>query len=622
MLGLVRGGYGRDLFALFLLTVLLGGALVGGLTRGVDRHFEGAVSELIGTPGEYDILIHLRADVGTEGIDALAARFETIAPGFSLKVGPTLAGRMNLFVGVPDARRDSRFFESLNEELRNLPGFDGYTLVVEPSVIVKDAHPLVRERLMAEIERMSEVRFAFEHAASLWVVLSDRSGAETVRSELKRITERMSVVDVRFPLPLDAATRTRTEARILDELSVEFPHLTFKNLSANGESDSLSQDLIEVRRLLDQVADGSDQSLAATLDEVATALERAAENVDPESAPSGTLDTFYGALDQMHQLEERLNSISEQLRSAEGDNQTTDVLIAMLLQRLIGTLAGESTPNPTAPSALNVEELREGLDQLADRLSLLSELDFANLATSLRQLEGFVGGLDSESLYRAMGAIDRLIAAESGSEQRLEILTDGSSGTEGLREVAQSATAHVLQPAGGTRDIDVFVRSAGVVEADARTGLMLVIDKAVDLIVLLAAFLFTSIFFLLDTSTLLSFVGAQRTMAGQRGAWLRVRLGAAGGAWFALVLTTVAWLSGGVPFLHLLLLAMSGFAVGFAATFAAQRVSPVDADQLEAAVSLGMPNSDILRRVVIPGGRPGLLLWFSRAFVQPMGRRA
>ncbi len=617
MLGLARGGFGRDLVALFLVTVLVGGGIVGGLTRAVEGHFEGAVTRLIGTPGEYDILVHLRSDVGDDGINALADRFEHIAPGFRLKVGPTLAGRMNLFVGIPDSLRDADLFEQLHDEIGDLPGFDGYTFVIEPSVIVKDTHPLVRQRLMGDVQGMQGVRFAFEHSNSLWVVLEERSHTEAVRAQIEKMTGRMAVIDVRFPVPVDPGTFNQAETRIQEELGVAYPQTRFTALRAGQTQGGLLNDLVEVRRLLEQVASGSDASLAAKLDGVADALEQAAVNAD-RGVSASTLDTFYAALDQMNVLEERLNSIAEQLKSADAESQTTDVLIAMLLQRLVGSLAGESASDTPPTESVDVEELRAGLDRLAEQFALLNELDFGELATSLRNVEAFVGGLDAGALQRAMEGMDRLIRAQGADGRSVEILAEGPGGLGDVQSAVRAAVAPVLEGPDGAEGVDVFVRSAGVVEADARTALMLVIDNAVDLVALLAALLCTALFFLLDTSTLLSFVKAQRSLAGERVRSLRRRIGVAGGAWFALVLTTVAWVGGGVPVLYLTALAVGGFCVGFVVAFAAERVSPVDLDQLEAAASLGMPTAAILRRVVVPGGRPGLLLWLNRLARPPI----
>ena len=55
-----------------------------------------------------------------------------------------------------------------------------------------------------------------------------------------------------------------------------------------------------------------------------------------------------------------------------------------------------------------------------------------------------------------------------------------------------------------------------------------------------------------------------------------------------------------------------GAVLGIVVTIYAERISPVSESEIMAGESLGMSDSEILEEIVIPGARPGLLLFLNR----------
>lgn len=78
----------------------------------------------------------------------------------------------------------------------------------------------------------------------------------------------------------------------------------------------------------------------------------------------------------------------------------------------------------------------------------------------------------------------------------------------------------------------------------------------------------------------------------------------------AATLSAVVWLAGGWesagPFAPAV-----GFGIGALLSAIAHRISPVDVDEVHAGLSLGLGDAEILREIVVPGGRPGMLLWLN-----------
>src|SRR5690606_18395615 len=62
VLALFREGFWRDALALVVVAVFLGGLAVGAIGRGVEAYLTRAVSGLVGAPGEFDAVVHVRQD--------------------------------------------------------------------------------------------------------------------------------------------------------------------------------------------------------------------------------------------------------------------------------------------------------------------------------------------------------------------------------------------------------------------------------------------------------------------------------------------------------------------------------------------------------------------------------
>ncbi|HAI52256.1 MAG TPA: hypothetical protein DCL99_03050, partial [Firmicutes bacterium] len=66
------------------------------------------------------------------------------------------------------------------------------------------------------------------------------------------------------------------------------------------------------------------------------------------------------------------------------------------------------------------------------------------------------------------------------------------------------------------------------------------------------------------------------------------------------------------PLVNPAVVAVLGFALGVLLVLLAERFSPVDGMELMAAQALGLSNVQIMREVVIPPSRPGLMNMLNR----------
>ncbi|MCK9526033.1 MAG: hypothetical protein M0R49_08905, partial [Limnochordia bacterium] len=132
----------------------------------------------------------------------------------------------------------------------------------------------------------------------------------------------------------------------------------------------------------------------------------------------------------------------------------------------------------------------------------------------------------------------------------------------------------------------------------------------------LLAIVYTAIVLVLDHATVFSTLKYIRTSAAsrKRGGMRRINpLSLLGGTLGSVILVSVYYLSrSGIPFLSWPFVSLLGFSLGVIITLLADRFSPVNSMELMAGQCLGLSNVQIMREVVIPSSRPGLLNLLNR----------
>lgn len=596
MLQLLREGYWRDVLVLFLVTALLGTFAVAGAGRAVAAYFEGAVESIAGSPGEFDLIVHVRPESEAGAAEALRRRLEAITPDYTLKVGPVIAGRVHLLAGFPEEVESRSLFESLSVQLQSIPGYDGMTFMVEPSVLMKDVHPELVDRLRDEAASLPQVRFAFHHAGTIWAVLDSAEAAAAVKEELDRRVAPLGLVEARFPVPVASEALVEAERSLVERASESLPLLSPTLLER--EESALSEGIAALRRLLAQLGEG--EAVRRSLSEAASLLEQVDASGSAEEARE-VIATFRQALSQVEEVQLQLESVAAQLRGAAQEGEATDILIAMLLQRLFDGLGVGGVPTPPAP-AVDVASLEAGLSSIEERLRQLDSLELAEFARSLRALEQSFPLLPPEELARIEEHLDRLDASAGGGD-RLELLVEGDWSEERLLAFAREALGESVQ---------AWVHPAAVVEPDARTSVLRLLQRAQGVVTALLSLCLALVVLFTDCATLVSYCKKRAEAAyGKRSASFRLGVNLFGAAWGALLLALFVRFGGGSEISPVTLAAV-GFIAGLIVAAGASRISPVDVDPVHAGLSLGMSEAEIVREVIVPGSRPGLLFLLNR----------
>ena len=384
MLALFREGFWRDVLALVVAAVFLAGLAAGGVARGVEAYFTQAVSGLVGAPGEFDAIVHLRRDAGAEGLRLLGERLTTKYPGYVQKKGPELAGYLNVLVRLPDERRTRAGFESLKAAIEDVPGFDGITYIVEPAIVASDVHPSLQQDFIARAS-VSAASCSFSSGSSVWAVLHSPDHAEEVQRALQAFASSRAVIDLRLPVGPRPPKCARPS-----------PGTSSSNLNrAIPNSTCRSSRRIPRRRAGGRPVGRSPGDLGAQRDRYRPASLspfrgrrhdrgrcRAASSRIIISLMCSTPSARRWISSNSSRL--RLADVSEQLRGAAEQGEASDALIALLIQRLIDRLCGGGEVE-VPRSAVDVGELRSGITAIAERIQTLEQLDPGRLASSLRE---------------------------------------------------------------------------------------------------------------------------------------------------------------------------------------------------------------------------------------------
>ncbi|MBI2914308.1 MAG: hypothetical protein HYY08_00130 [Firmicutes bacterium] len=253
MLSLFSDGFSKDLALVIVVTVAVGSILAYGAALAVDSYFGDTVTGLIGEFGQYDVIVHVREEARKAALGELRRVMDERIPGARLKEGLTIAGRANFFVSIPEPFKTRETFESLPSILSNISGGNGYTLIVEPSIAVRNVHRGVRNDLAKEMGLLPGVRFAFRDGSSTVAVLSSADRSQEVADAAKRLLGRYTIVQARFPLGYDAEDPVRMGNEMVASLRERYPGALLSNVTASDQSpemESFIKALLEMRRFL------------------------------------------------------------------------------------------------------------------------------------------------------------------------------------------------------------------------------------------------------------------------------------------------------------------------------------------------------------------------------------
>jgi hypothetical protein len=282
-----------------------------------------------------------------------------------------------------------------------------------------------------------------------------------------------------------------------------------------------------------------------------------------------------------------------------------------------------SSGNATVASlrAFDTAGAKNQLTDINGRLKNLQAVNTPLIGAQLQYMAAAIPALQDEEISKTVGLLDKVIAGQVIPGARLQLLT--SSG------VASDTLAPIIYREAGHQNLSIYTTATGVIEPNPRGELYQVLTEVKAILAGMTAIIATLAFLALDHTAVMSALRRKRLLkrssqvAGRRWSPLRLvrALGAVerlyGMAVGAILLTAMfALAQGGIPYLPWLAVPPLGALLGLLVARNTEKISPVSADEITAGEALGLSFDKIMQEIVIPGGRPGLMLKLNRYYLK------
>ncbi|MCL6614433.1 MAG: hypothetical protein K6U03_07465, partial [Firmicutes bacterium] len=271
-------------------------------------------------------------------------------------------------------------------------------------------------------------------------------------------------------------------------------------------------------------------------------------------------------------------------------------------RQVFDSLLGATDATLKRLGALDLLALTEDASQIKEKLSFLAGADLDGLIAELERVRDSLPQLLDEEIGRSIGLIDRYLGGEAVPGQRLQIMINADADTKAVTRAVERVT--------GRGGANLLWGPIGVLEADFRGELFRVLAEVrttITALVLLALFVLE---FLFDQSMIVAMLHRRAEAVSRRVLGPRPRLARLG----AVVLNPARLYSIGfgafwlwacfgltgarLPMMGNWSAAAIGGILGLFLGFLAERVNPIEEDDVMAGESLGLPFGRLMPEIV------------------------
>jgi hypothetical protein len=338
------------------------------------------------------------------------------------------------------------------------------------------------------------------------------------------------------------------------------------------------------------------QVLDGRMEQVVTTLRRYAHALDD------FINGFNPLVRTLMAWRERSLAISDSLGTFNGLTGEDGAGLAELTGESLELFAQLDTAGLRA----EVETLTNGLGG--------EELDFGGVLEQLKEFEAALPRMEDEEIGRTLSLLDGYLGEEAASGETIRVFVNSGYNKAKVRQAIKEYFA-------GDR-VEMEVLPAGVIQPDIRGELTRLLQDIRGVVAALLVVISGLLTLLLDQAPVMAILHHMPLVfplaAGEKTRIKKVlyyRLLprfyalASGGLWFWLVYH----LSGAhIPYLSGKDFFLAGALLGCGFFLAAERFHRLNLEEITAGCSLGLSFTAIMREIVIPAGRPGLLQFLNR----------
>jgi prefoldin subunit 5 len=314
-----------------------------------------------------------------------------------------------------------------------------------------------------------------------------------------------------------------------------------------------------------------------------------------------------------------LTSTRQSLDTLQGTMQSLDRVAADARQArtAINSIVANGNSAVSNLRAFDVIGARKTLTDTGGRLAKLQEFNTPMVAAQLQYLGTAVPNLRDDEISSSIKLLDQFIAGQVIPSQRIQILTYSNVTTEFVAPVIYRIVGH--------NNLSLYSSALGIIEPDPRAEVMVILTQVKAILAGMVSLIALVLFLVLDHTAIMTFIRRNRLVTDRPKVkgwrrWIRGinNLFTAPECLYgmgigALMLTVMFVLSGGgIPYVPWLGVPVLGAAIGLLVANNAEKISPLELDEVTAGESLGLSFDEVMREIVIPNGRPGLLQKLNR----------
>lgn len=384
----------------------------------------------------------------------------------------------------------------------------------------------------------------------------------------KAISDAMSVVD-----SLESAVRemdtfevqAKQVAAILSSREDEFR----EEVESYGEmSPELQEKMYMVRYLLDLVG--------------IQALERA-KAIDDFVEDAGPITSQLAAWKStLESLFQRMSGIRVVLTTGQAGQVVSEMMDAtnsVLVQA----------------QAMDIPSMEDAVSEAAKNLEAVKAIDTEAIIRELQQVKESLPDLRDDEVGRSIRLIDRYIGGEVIPGDSLQILVDAKTDLNKSKALAKEMFG---------KEVSVYTSPAGLLEPGVRSEVYRVLREAQASVAAIVSVIVTFLALILDHAAIVSTMREFK----KRGLGLAYSMVVG-----AVILTLQFAITGArIPYISLWYVAVFGALIGLAVASQSNKISPLPSDEVTAGIAMGLTYTQIMREIVAPSSRPGLLTFMNR----------
>lgn len=318
------------------------------------------------------------------------------------------------------------------------------------------------------------------------------------------------------------------------------------------------------------------------------------------------------SINEMSTMQQNLINLQTRLRTL--DSVAAD---ARRARTAIDSIVANGNGTVAQLRSFDTGGARQTLNTTGARLGQLQQFNTPLVEAQLKYLGAAVPNLSDEEISRSIQLMDQFIAGQVIPSQRLQILTKSNVATDLAAPIIYRVIEHT--------NASLYTSPLGVIEPDPRAEVMMILTQVKAVLAALVSLVATVAFLTLDHTAVAAVIRRQRTVIRKPPAkgWRRIMHGIKnvfaapeclyGMGIGALLLTAMFALSGGgIPYVPWIGVPILGAALGLFIVNNAEKINPIASEEVSAGEALGLSFDEIMREIVIPNARPGLLQKLNR----------